>query len=253
MAQKPKKTALKNTTVSTFVANCPLFACAVWIDSLSQVMLTLLHFWNCQVANEIWRQPPSYKPLNQMIIQEQESFSHCSFYSTSISTRLFSVYSSHHTSTRMKPQIAAPNPLLLGPSPNEGWVENPESANGKLQKNARGKFGTCFFPIFGSFWGHFQSTLNLIRSLTMTLFMTSTKISIVIHQNSMEISSWMPSPFFPQQRKLMGSSAQISSGVCRCGSQEQVPEEGSGRFRVCWRRFRRQVPEGSGGFRCVLV
>ena len=36
---------------------------------------------------------------------------------------------------------------------------------------------------------------------------------------------------FPQQRKLMGSSAQISSGVCRCGSQEQVPEEGSGRFR----------------------
>ena len=36
---------------------------------------------------------------------------------------------------------------------------------------------------------------------------------------------------FPQQRKLMGSSAQISSGVCRCGSQEQVPEESSGRFR----------------------
>ena len=36
----------------------------------------------------------------------------------------------------------------------------------------------------------------------------------------------------PQQRKLMvGSSAQISSGVCRCGSQEQVPEEGSGEFR----------------------
>ena len=94
---------------------------------------------------------------------------------------------------------------------------------------------------------------------------------------------------FPQQRKLMGSSAQISSGVCRCGSQEQVPEEGSGRFRrvpvcagvgsggrfrkvpessgVCWRRFWRQVPEGcvpvcagSGGrfrrhvqFRCALV
>ena len=77
----------------------------------------------------------------------------------------------------------------------------------------------------------------------------------------------------PQQCKLMGSSAQISSGVCRCGSQEQVPE-GSGMFRrvpvcagvgsgrvrkvpegsgVCWRRFRRQVPEGSGGFRCVLV
>ena len=35
--------------------------------------------------------------------------------------------------------------------------------------------------------------------------------------------------FFPQQRKLMGSSAQISSGVCRCGSQRQVPE-GSGEF-----------------------
>ena len=88
---------------------------------------------------------------------------------------------------------------------------------------------------------------------------------------------------FPQQRKLMGSSAQISSGVCRCGSQEQVPEEGSGRFRrvpvyagvgsggrfrrvpvcagvgsggrfqkvpesssLCWCRFRRKVPEGSG-------
>ena len=30
---------------------------------------------------------------------------------------------------------------------------------------------------------------------------------------------------------IMGSSAQISSGVCRCGSQEQVPEEGSGKFR----------------------
>ena len=66
---------------------------------------------------------------------------------------------------------------------------------------------------------------------------------------------------FPQQRKLMGSSAQISTGVRRCGSQEQVPEEGSGRFRrvpacagvgsgarfrkvpdgsgICWRRFRR--------------
>ena len=105
---------------------------------------------------------------------------------------------------------------------------------------------------------------------------------------------------FPQQRKLMGSSAQMSSGVCRCGSQEQVPEEGSGRFRrvpvcasvgsggkfrkvpecwcsfrmvpacagvgsggrfrkvpegsgVCWCRFRRQVPEGSGKSRCVVV
>ena len=79
----------------------------------------------------------------------------------------------------------------------------------------------------------------------------------------------------PQQRKLMGSSAQISSGVCRCGSEEQVPEEGSGRFRrvpvcvgvgsggrfrkvlegsgACWCRFRRQLPEGPGGFQCVLV
>ena len=41
----------------------------------------------------------------------------------------------------------------------------------------------------------------------------------------------------------MGSSAQISSGVCRFGLQEQVPEEGSGRFR--------KVPEGSGEFRRV--
>ena len=56
---------------------------------------------------------------------------------------------------------------------------------------------------------------------------------------------------FPQQRKLMGSSAQISSGVCRCGLQEQVPEEGSGRFRkvpessgVCW--CSGKVPESSG-------
>ena len=78
----------------------------------------------------------------------------------------------------------------------------------------------------------------------------------------------------PQQCKLMGSSAQISSGVCRCGSQEQVPEEGSGRFRVpeCagvgsgggfrkvpessfvkWCKFRRQVPEGSGEFRCKMA
>ena len=32
------------------------------------------------------------------------------------------------------------------------------------------------------------------------------------------------------QMKLMGSSAQISSGACRCGSQGQVPE-GSGEFR----------------------
>ena len=50
--------------------------------------------------------------------------------------------------------------------------------------------------------------------------------------------------FFPQQCKLMGSSAQISSGVCRCGSQEQVPEEGSGRFR--------KVPESSGVCYCTV-
>ena len=59
--------------------------------------------------------------------------------------------------------------------------------------------------------------------------------------------------FIPQQRKLMGSSAQISSGVCRCESQEQVPEEGSRRFRkvpVCGGlgsgSLFRKVPESSG-------
>ena len=86
--------------------------------------------------------------------------------------------------------------------------------------------------------------------------------------------------FFPQQCKLMGSSAQISSGVCRCGSQEgsgtfrRVPAcagvGSGGRFQkvpegsgVCWCRFRRQVPqkgcgdkfrkvpEDFGGFRCM--
>ena len=80
--------------------------------------------------------------------------------------------------------------------------------------------------------------------------------------------------FVPQQRKLVGSSAQISSGVWRCRSQEQVPEvpEGSGGFRrfagvgsggrfrkvpessgVKWCRFWRQVPESSGEFRCGLL
>ena len=61
---------------------------------------------------------------------------------------------------------------------------------------------------------------------------------------------------FPQQRKLMGSSAQISSGVCRCESQEQVPEEGSRRFRkvpVCGGlgsgSLFRKVPESSGVLR----
>ena len=65
--------------------------------------------------------------------------------------------------------------------------------------------------------------------------------------------------FIPQQRKLMGSSAQISSGVCRCGSQEQVPEEGSGRFRgvpACagvgsGGKFHK-VPESSGVKWCRL-
>ena len=53
---------------------------------------------------------------------------------------------------------------------------------------------------------------------------------------------------FPQQRKLMGSSAQISSFVRRRGSKERVPEEGSGSFRkvpessgVCSGRFRRML------------
>ena len=59
-----------------------------------------------------------------------------------------------------------------------------------------------------------------------------------------------------QKCNLMESSAQISSGVRRRGSQEQVPEEkgsgglGSGRFQgsgVCWCRFRRQVAEASSG------
>ena len=56
--------------------------------------------------------------------------------------------------------------------------------------------------------------------------------------------------FFPQQRQLMGSSAQISSGVCRCGSQEQVPEEGSGRFRRVPACVGAGVGSG-GGFRKV--
>ena len=87
------------------------------------------------------------------------------------------------------------------------------------------------------------------------------------------LTGWSLKTIFPQQRKLKGSSAQISSGVFRCGSQEQVPEAGSGEFRcvagvgsgrfrkvsessgVCWCRFRGrlQVPEGSGRFRRVLV
>ena len=47
---------------------------------------------------------------------------------------------------------------------------------------------------------------------------------------------------FPRQCKLMGSSAQLSSGVCRCGSQE-VPD-GSGVLV----RFQRQVLEGYRGW-----
>ena len=106
--------------------------------------------------------------------------------------------------------------------------------------------------------------------MTITLIETLVKLLYQILDFSVPLHF-----FFPQQRKLMGSSAQKSSAVCRCGSQEQVPEEGSGRFRrvlvcagvgsggrfrkvpessgVCWCRFRRQVPEGSGEFRCVLV
>ena len=53
---------------------------------------------------------------------------------------------------------------------------------------------------------------------------------------------------FPQQRKLMGSSAQISSGAGRRRRFRKVPE-GSGKFR----KVMRKVPEGSGRFRCVLV
>ena len=74
--------------------------------------------------------------------------------------------------------------------------------------------------------------------------------------------------FFPQQRKLMGSSAQIRFGVRRCGSQAQVPEGSRGfcKVPVCagagsGGRFWRQVPdifgrcrrvsEGAGGFQKV--
>ena len=44
----------------------------------------------------------------------------------------------------------------------------------------------------------------------------------------------------------MGSSAQISSGVCRCGSQEEVPKEGSACAGVGSGGKFRKVPEGSG-------
>ena len=62
----------------------------------------------------------------------------------------------------------------------------------------------------------------------------------------------------------MGSSAEISSGVCRCGSQDKVPEERSGKFRRVpagagvgsggkFRKLPAQVPEGFAAFRCLLV
>ena len=69
---------------------------------------------------------------------------------------------------------------------------------------------------------------------------------------------------FPKQRELMRSSAQIGSGVCRCGWEAQAPEgsgklqkvadgfEGSARFQefpVQGCRFRK-VPEGSGAGPC---
>ena len=57
----------------------------------------------------------------------------------------------------------------------------------------------------------------------------------------------LKSLFFPKS----GSSAQKSSGVCQSGSQEQVPDESSGRFRCVLVYFRRQVPDGSGEFRRV--
>ena len=65
---------------------------------------------------------------------------------------------------------------------------------------------------------------------------------------------------FPQQRELIGSSAQIGSGVCRTGGRRKGSEgsrlegsgvcrwrEGSGRFWCRARcRLQAQVPEGPG-------
>ena len=121
--------------------------------------------------------------------------------------------------------------------------------------------------------------------LRVGIFLLPTRVLFLVSKERLDPEAVF---FFPHQRKLKGSSAQISSGVFRCGSQEQVPEAGSGRFRrvpvcagvgsggrfrrvpvcagvgsggrfrnvpessgVCWCRFRRQVPEGSGEFRCV--
>ena len=74
-----------------------------------------------------------------------------------------------------------------------------------------------------AFWATFVVTL-------VVAFVVAFVVALVI--------AWLQGPFFfhefvffPQQRKLNGSSAQINPGVCRSGSQEQVPEEGSGRFR----------------------
>ena len=50
----------------------------------------------------------------------------------------------------------------------------------------------------------------------------------------------------------MGSSAQISSGVCRCGSQEQVPEEGCVLVWVPEAGSRRVAETSSGRFRKIL-
>ena len=41
----------------------------------------------------------------------------------------------------------------------------------------------------------------------------------------------------------------MCAGVGSGGRFRKVPESSG----VCWCRFRRQVPEGSGEFRCVLV
>ena len=56
--------------------------------------------------------------------------------------------------------------------------------------------------------------------------------------------------FFPQQRKLMGSSAQLSSGVCRCGSQH-LPKSSRGFWRVLVQVLEAGSGEGSGRFRCL--
>ena len=55
---------------------------------------------------------------------------------------------------------------------------------------------------------------------------------------------------FPQERKLMGPSAQTGSGVCRCERQARVPEgsegfrSGAGPGADCRCRFRKLPVEG---------